>query len=480
MRRHTKIICTIGPATDNYEAIERLYVAGMSVIRLNMSHASQQQAASIIHWAKTLNRKVKYPVPVMLDTQGPEIRTGTLPAPLQLRAGQMVYLDVEAPGGDECGSHPAKAPDATPTIRVNYPDLPSAVPVGGRVQLDNGLMNVDVVARQEQRLECRVVDGGALGSRKHVNLPGVAVNLPSITAKDRSDIAFGVEQEIDFVALSFVRTPEDVTELRDLLGPKGGRTVKVLAKIENQEGVRHAEGIAQAADGVMVARGDLGIETNFAALPIVQRRLAAMCAKMGRRCIIATHLMESMVDNPIPTRAEVTDVANAVYEGVDAVMLSGETSVGAYPVRCVEQLAKIAEASERQRGFALHEALAIDTDKQHLASSAAHLADVIGAAGIVVVTRRGVTADSVTNCRPKVPVFAFTNLSQTRRRLMLNRGVFAHRTAFSSDPEKTLQTAFRVLRERENIAADARVVVISDVLAESTVDAIQLRTVGAG
>lgn len=478
MRRHTKIICTIGPATDSYEAIERLYAAGMSVVRLNMSHASQDQAASIIHWTKTLNRKVKYPVPVMLDTQGPEIRTGAVPAPLQLRAGQTVYLDVEAPAEEERGSRPTARLDAAPVIVVNYPDLPNAVPVGGRVQLDNGLMNVDVVARHEQRLECRVVDGGALGSRKHVNLPGVAVKLPSITAKDRADIAFGVEQEIDFVALSFVRTPEDVTELRDLLGPKGSRTVKVLAKIENQEGVRHAEAIAQAADGVMVARGDLGIETNFAALPIVQRRLAAMCAKMGKRCIIATHLMESMVDNPIPTRAEVTDVANAVYEGVDAVMLSGETSVGAYPARCVEQLAKIAEASERERGFALHEALAIDTDKQHLASSAAHLADVIGAAGIVVVTRRGVTADSVTNCRPHVPVFAFTNLSQTRRRLMLNRGVFAHRTAFSSDPEKTLQTAFRVLRERENIAADARVVVISDVLAESTVDAIQLRTVG--
>ena len=475
MRRHTKIICTIGPATNSFEALERLYAAGMSVVRVNMSHASQEDAASIIHWTKTLNRKVRYPVPIMLDTQGPEIRTGTLAAPLPLKAGQTVFLDVESPHE----AHEREMADTTPTITVNYPDLPRTVPVGDRVQLDNGLLNMDVVARHGERLECRVVDGGVLGSRKHVNLPGVAVNLPSITAKDRADIAFGVDQEIDFVALSFVRTPDDVEELRELLGPKASRTVKVLAKIENQEGVRHAERIAAAADGVMVARGDLGIETNFAALPIVQRRLAAMCAKLGKRCIIATHLMESMVDNPIPTRAEVTDVANAVNEGVDAVMLSGETSVGSYPMRCVERLAEIAEASERQRGFALHEALAIDTDKQHLATAAAHLAEVIGAAGIVVVTRRGITADLVTNCRPEVPVFAFTNLSQTRRRLMLNRGVFAHRTAFSSDPEKTLQTAFRVLRERENIASDARVVVISDVLAESTVDAIQLRTIGA-
>ena len=480
MRRQTKIICTIGPATNSFEAIERLYAAGMSVVRLNMSHASQEEALGIIHWTKTLNRKVRYPVPIMLDTQGPEIRTGALAAPLQLRAGQTVFLDVESPRHEaqEAGGS-ADRPPEVPTITVNYPDLPSTVPIGDRVQLDNGLLNVDVVARHGERLECRVADGGILGSRKHVNLPGVAVNLPSITAKDRADIAFGVAEEIDFIALSFVRTPDDVAELRELLGPKASRTVKILAKIENQEGVRHAKRIAAAADGVMVARGDLGIETNFAALPIVQRRLAAMCAELGKRCIVATHLMESMVDNPIPTRAEVTDVANAVNEGVDAVMLSGETSVGAYPVRCVEQLAKIAEASERQRGFALHDALAIDTDKQHLATAAAHLAEVIGAAGIVVVTRRGVTADLVTNCRPKVPIFAFTNLSQTRRRLMLNRGVYAHRTAFSSDPEKTLQTAFRVLRERESIAPDARVVVISDVLAESTVDAIQLRTVDA-
>ena len=481
MRRKTKIICTVGPATDSFDAIERLYAAGMSVVRFNMSHATHDEAASIIHWIKTLNRKVKYPLPIMLDTQGPEIRTGALETPLRLRAGQTVFLDVEGPAG-EGPPHAATSEseaDAGPTILVNYPGLSRAVPVGDRIQLDNGLMNVDVVAKHGDRLQCCVVDGGLLGSRKHINLPGQAVDLPSITAKDREDIAFGVAQEVDFVALSFVRSPDDVAELRDLLGPKGRRTVKILAKIENQEGVRHAEQIAAAADGVMVARGDLGIETNFAALPIVQRRLAAMCARLGKRCIIATHLMESMVDNPIPTRAEVTDVANAVYEGVDAVMLSGETSVGAYPVRCVEQLAKIAEASERQRGFALHESLAIDTDKQHLATAAAHLAEVIGAAGIVVVTRRGVTADSVTNCRPNVPIFAFTNLSQTRRRMMLNRGVFAHRTAFSNDPEKTLQTAFRVLRERENIAPDARVVVISDVLAESTVDAIQLRTVGS-
>lgn len=478
MRRKTKIICTVGPATDSYPALERLYAAGMAVVRLNMSHATHAEAESAIHWVKTLNRKVKYPVPIMLDTQGPEIRTGLLAEPMRLRDGEEVFLDAQ-PSSPR--SRPAPpVPNAVRTIEVNYPGLPGAVVAGDRVRLDNGLLNVEVLAREGARLRCRVVDGGTLGSRKHVNLPGVAVDLPSVTAKDREDIAFGVAQEVDFVALSFARSAEDVAEARQLLGPKGGRTVKLVAKIENQEGVRQAEAIAAAADGVMVARGDLGIETDIALLPSVQRRLVELCARLGKRCIVATHLLESMIENPIPTRAEVTDVANAVYEGADAIMLSGETSVGAYPERCVRQLADIAAAAEQQRGFALQEGLAIDTDKQHLATAAAHLAEAIGAAGIVVITRRGVTADSVTNCHPKVPIYAFTNSSQTRRRLMLNRGVFAHRTAFSSDPERTIQTALKVLREREGIGEDARVIVISDVLAERTVDAIQLRRVGSG
>ncbi|MDE0037667.1 MAG: pyruvate kinase [Gammaproteobacteria bacterium] len=467
-RRKTKIICTVGPATASYEGIERLYQAGMSVVRLNMSHASQDEAAEIIHWIKTLNRKVRYPMPIMLDTQGPEIRTGPLDEPLVLHAGQKVFLDV------------APQPTAdVPSIAVNYPGLAEAVAVGDRVRLDNGLINVRVTARTDGRLECQVADGGLLGSRKHVNLPGVAVNLASITDKDRDDISFGIAEEIDFIALSFVRSAADIAELRELLGPRAGRVIQVIAKIENTEGVRNAEEIARAADAVMVARGDLGIETDIATLPIVQRRLAEICARLGKRCIVATHLMESMIENPIPTRAEVTDVANAVYEGADAVMLSGETSIGAYPYRCVEQLANIAEASERQRGFSLHESLANDTAKQHLATSAARLAEAIHAAGIVVITRRGITADLMTNCHPdQVPIFAFTNTSQTRRRLMLNRGVFAYRTSFSNDPEKTIQTAFAVLREREGIGPDESVVVISDVLAEKAVDAIQLRKVG--
>ncbi len=465
MRRRTKIICTVGPATAHFSTLERLYAAGMNVARVNMSHSMQDDALRIINWIKTLNRKVKYPVPVLLDTQGPEIRTGDTDAPVTLKGGGEITLTVALPV-------------AAGEVFVNYPHLPEAVQAGSPLTLDNGLINLLVIDKTATRLRCRVVDGGALGSRKHVNLPGVHVNLPAITGKDRDDIVFAMAQDVDFLALSFVRSRDDVMEARHLLGTKNA-TLKIIAKIEDSEGLRNVEEIAQAADGVMVARGDLGIEIDIATLPNVQRELVRTCARLGRRCIVATHLLESMVENPIPTRAEVTDVANAIYEGVDGIMLSAETSIGRYPVRCVEQLSRIACASERSPGLGFAAEFTSDGDKHHVAKAAAGLAESTSAAGLVVITRRGVMADLVTNCQPRdVPIYVFTNNSQTRRRLMLNRGVFAHRTAFSTRPEKTIQTALGVLREREGLGPEERVVVISDVLAETRVDAIQIRAVG--
>lgn len=436
----------------------------MNVVRINMSHSNHADALKIIGWIKTLNRQVAYPIPIMMDTQGPEIRTGELDHPMQLMTGEIVRLTVRDASTVE-----------TKSIAVNYDEIIDVVDVGKIVTLDNGLINFEVLEKDEFHLTCRVIDGGQLGSRKHVNLPGVRVNLPAITDKDRADISFGVKNDIDFVALSFVRRPEDVQELRDFLGSKQN-TIRIISKIEDQEGVNNIHEIGQLSDGVMVARGDLGIETDIADLPNVQRRIVHSSAKIGRRCIVATHLLESMIENPIPTRAEVTDVANAIYEGVDAVMLSGETSVGDYPVRCVEQLDAIAERTERYPGLAYEKDLVAHNDKQHVAIHAVALAEALDAEGIVVITRRGLTADLVTNARPMhVPIFAFTNHSQTRRRLALNRAVYAYRTAFSQDPEKTLQRAFDVLLEREGLQAGAKLVVISDVLADKESDAIQIR-----
>ena len=462
--RRTKIICTIGPATNSYEKLEALYDAGMNLVRLNMSHADHEGAARIINWIKTLNRKVRYPVPILLDTQGPEIRTGERNEPMDLKPGQVVTVSVRGDGDVE-----------TSSIQVNYNELVEILQVGNRMTVDNGLINFEVLEKQGNQLVCKVIDGGTLGSRRHVNLPGIRVNLPAITAKDRRDIEFGLEHEVDFIALSFVRSADDVRELRELLGSRG-HNVKIVAKIEDQEGVSNIHDIVRTSDGVMVARGDLGIETNIADLPNVQRRIVHSAAKWGKRSIVATHLLESMIENPIPTRAEVTDVANAIYEGVDAIMLSGETSVGKHPVRCVRQLHDIALRAELWPGLGYEKELVADTDKQHIAVNAVALAEDLNAVGIVVITRRGITADLVTSARPqRVPVFAFTNHSQTRRRLALNRAVYSYRIEFSKEPEKTLQRALSILREREEFAPTDKVVVISDVLAERNSDAIQLR-----
>ncbi len=463
-RRRTKVICTIGPATSSFNGLKKLYEAGMNVVRINMSHSDHANARKIIGWIKTLNRQIESPIPILLDTQGPEIRTGELEHPMQLNEGEIVRLTVRDPNMVE-----------TKSIQVNYEEIVDAVDVGRIVTLDNGLINFEVLEKSSNHLTCKVIDGGTLGSRKHVNLPGVRINLPAITDKDRKDIRFGVEHDVDFVALSFVRRPEDVRELRDFLGAKQN-TIKIIAKIEDQEGVTNIHEIVQLADGVMVARGDLGIETNIADLPNVQRRIVHSAAQWGKRCIVATHLLESMIENPIPTRAEVTDVANAIYEGVDAVMLSGETSIGKHPARCVEQLSEISDRAERFPGLGYEKDLVVQDDKQYVAVHAVALAEALDAEGIVVITRRGITADYVTNARPMhVPIYAFTNHSQTRRRLALNRAVCAYRTAFSSDPEKTLQRAFKVLRDREGLPASAKLVIISDVLADQESDAIQIR-----
>ena len=311
---------------------------------------------------------------------------------------------------------------------------------------------------------------------RHVNLPGVRVNLPAITQKDRRDILFGREHDVDFIALSFVREANDIRQLKELLDKKVGK-IKIIAKIEDQEGISNLEQIIEEADGVMVARGDLGVEIPVHTVPSVQREIVRKCAERGRRVIVATHLLESMIVNPIPTRAEVTDVANAVYEEADAVMLSGETTVGKYPLRCIEQLVNIARTVEEKPGLRFIENLRSDSDKQYLSNAAVDLAESLGVRGIVVITRRGVMAEYVSNCRPTNSfIYAFTNVSQARRTMMLCRGLRSDRINFSEDPGKTLQTAFTALKEREGFQSGEKVVVISDVLAGSgKIDAIQIR-----
>jgi pyruvate kinase len=445
--------------------LEKMVAAGMDIARLNMSHGDHETAAQVIKSIRTLNRKITYPIAIMLDTQGPEIRTGNLASELELTNGSEITITVRDNKDIEESS-----------FHIDYADLIDTVSVGDRITVDNGIINLEVLEKHDHgTMKCRVIDGGILKSKRHVNLPGIRVNLPAITKKDKADILFGIEQQVDFVALSFVREAANIRELRELMGDKAGK-IKVIAKIEDQSGVSNLEEIIDEADGIMVARGDLGVEINVAELPNVQRRIVQSCAEKGKRVIVATHLLESMIENPIPTRAEVTDVANAIYEEVDAVMLSGETTIGKFPVRCIEQLVEIAEATESATGLDFVRNLEHGDDKQRLAFTAVQLAETLNAQGILVITRRGLMADYVTSCHPqRTRIYAFTNDSQTRRRLILNRHVSSFRTAFSSDPEKTLQTAFDVLKLRADFSAGDKVVVISDVLAGSGIEAIQIR-----
>ena len=463
--RKTKIICTIGPASDSFEMLEKLAAAGMDVVRLNMSHGTHESTAKVIRAIKTLNRKINHPIAILLDTQGPEIRTGDLATELELKNGSEITISVRDNTDVEASS-----------FHIHYDDLIDTVSVGDRITVDNGIINLEVLAKNDDgTMKCKVIDGGVLKSKRHVNLPGIRVNLPAITKKDHSDILFGIEQGVDFIALSFVREAGDVRELKELMGAKVGK-VKIISKIEDQSGVANLDEIMDESDGIMVARGDLGVEINVAEMPNVQRRIVQRCAEKGKRVIVATHLLESMIENPIPTRAEVTDVANAIYEEVDAVMLSGETTIGKYPSRCVEQLVEIAEKTESFPGLQFSDNLNKTNDKQHVAATAVDLAEAINASGIVVITRRGYMADFVTNCHPqKTRIYAFTNDSQTRRRLILNRNVSAFRTAFSNDPEKTLRTAFDVLLEKAGLNQGDKVVVISDILAGAGIEAIQIR-----
>ena len=462
----TKIICTVGPSTQSIATLRKLHKEGMNVVRINMSHANHKSALSTITKVNKINSSLKEgatPIAVLLDTQGPEIRTGDTTMPLDLVTGDEVKLTVRDQVDVE-----------TSSIQINYKDLISSVKSGSKITVDNGLINFEVLSKDEDTLLCKVLDGGKLGSKRHVNLPGVRVNLPSITAKDLKDIDFGIKNKADFIALSFVRDPEDLENLRSIL-KKNSSSAKIIAKIENQEGLDNIHEICQASDGVMVARGDLGIETNLADLPNIQRRIMYACAKWGKRSIVATHLLESMIENPTPTRAEVTDIANAIYEGSDAIMLSGETSIGKYPIECVRFLKSISYRTEKFKTLGYEDNLTTDSDWQHLGVAANQLAQSINADGIIAITRTGYTANVVSNSKPfEMPIFCFTSNQSTFRSLSLVGSTHAHFLKSISNHDKTVKLITQKLKSYYPDKKNLKFVMISGIFSEKHSEAIQV------
>ena len=464
----TKIIATIGPSTNEYSSLKDLHAAGMNVARLNMSHASQTDALKIIELINKVNKnqsKLFGPIGVLLDTQGPEIRTGINQSDIDLKTGDIVNLTIR----DDIDVE-------TSSIKINYKGLIRSVDRGSKISIDNGLLNFQVLAKDNESLKCKVLDGGTLGSKRHVNLPGVRVDLPSITKKDRKDINFAIKNNVSFIALSFVRSAQDILNLRSILKRKKS-SIKIIAKIENQEGLDNIHEITQAADTVMVARGDLGIETDLADLPNIQRRIMYATAKWGRRSIVATHLLESMIHNPTPTRAEVTDVANAIYEGADAVMLSGETSVGKYPIQCIKMLKKIAIKTEHFRTLGYEKFLQDNSDWQNIAQGARDLAARIKADGIVIITRSGQTANVVSNTKPfRMPLYAFTNNHDTYYHLSLIGGIKPHFIKSITNQTNTILKIKSILTSVKKSKKSQKFVLIAGVYSASHTDSIQIIT----
>ena len=462
----TKIIATIGPSTNKYNDLRDLHSAGMNVARINMSHASHADAISIIESIQKLNKiqsDLFGPIGILLDTQGPEIRTGINHSDIDLQTGDVVNLTIRDDVDVE-----------TSSIKINYKGLIRSVDKGSKISIDNGLLNFQVLAKDKENLKCKVLDGGTLGSKRHVNLPGVRVDLPSITKKDRKDISFAIKHNVSFIALSFVRSAKDVVTLRSILKRKKSQ-IKIIAKIENQEGLDNIHEITQAADMVMVARGDLGIETDLADLPNIQRRIMYASAKWGRRSIVATHLLESMINNPTPTRAEVTDVANAIYEGSDAVMLSGETSIGKYPIQCIKMIKKIASKTEHFRTLGYEKFLQDNSDWQNIAKGARDLASRVNADAIVIITRSGQTANVVSNTKPfRMPIFAFTNNKDTFHQLSLVGGMQPRFIKSITNQSRTISRIKSILNSEKKAKKSLKFVLIAGIYSASHTDSIQI------
>ncbi len=429
--RKAKIVCTIGPASESVETLKKMINAGMNVARLNFSHGSHEEHAARIANIRQAARETGKHIGILLDTKGPEIRTGSLAVDsVELREGNTITLTTEdVPGTEE-------------RVSITYKDLPRDVQVGSTILIDDGLIGLTVEKLEGGEIICRIKNGGTLKSKKGVNVPGVKINLPGITEKDAQDIAFGIEQGIDFIAASFVRKAADILEIREIL-ERYGAAIDIIAKIENEEGVQNIDEILAVTDGLMVARGDLGVEIPAEEVPLVQKMLIAKCNELGKPVITATQMLDSMQRNPRPTRAEASDVANAIFDGTDAIMLSGETAAGKYPVESVETMNRIALRTEQELNYreilSAHKAQGRVTIPDAISQAVASAALDLEAAAIITATESGHTARMVSKYRPKAPIIAVTPHKGVLRRLSLTNGVYPILGAIANTTDDMLE-----------------------------------------
>ena len=465
--RRVKIIGTIGPRTVSEDTIRKLAEAGMNIARINMSHGDHKWHSMAIKRIKKISQDSKFPIGIMLDTQGPEIRTSAK-TEFGLEEGDIFKIAV---------SSACDIQEGEKHTFVNYEDLTNKVKKKDIIMIDNGLIALEVLKVEPYHIRCKVLNKGKLGKRKSVSIPGIKPDLPSVTKKDFEDIKLGSRYGIDYVAQSFVRKRADVKQMRKLLNSFDSNAM-IIAKIEDQEGIDNMDEIIDEADGVMVARGDLGVQIPIEEIPIVQKQIVDKCIELGKPVIIATHLLESMVENPRPTRAEVTDAANAVFEKADCVMLSGETTKGMYPMECVRTMHKIAKKVQTRLHFNVpSNGIKTKDVKEAITLGACINAENLDAKAIIVFSKTGKLLSLVTKRRPNIDIFAFTDNETVKRKLMIYWGTFAFNLHFDDNFDLMVNNAIRILKNKKLLEKDDRVVIVSDVDRKKDVDILEIRKI---
>lgn len=429
--KKTKIICSVGPACESVEVMENMVHHGMNCARINLSHATHEDCEKTIDVVRKVRKNTLEPIAIMYDTKGPEFRTLEFENEgIQINTGETIWMVKESVVGNSS------------QFSVNHPEAINAIQVGNHVLIDNALLDLVVIEKEEHGVLLRACNDGEIKNHKTINVPGVHLNLPFISEQDREDIIYASQHSCDYLALSFVNTAEDVREVRSIIEASGG-DARIISKIESQMGIDNIDAIIAESDGIMVARGDLGVEVPMSDLPIYQKRIVKLCRQYKKVCIVATEMLESMKNSPRPTRAEVTDVANAVYNGTDAVMLSGETTVGKYPIETVRSMAEICEHIEESITYKnIYAERTVDTPTDAIVKSVAESANSLNAKLIVVPSISGFSAKLVSNLEPKCPILALVSNEEIGNQLTLNYGVYAKKVDYLNDMNEIFEKSF--------------------------------------
>ncbi len=473
--KKTKIVSTIGPASEDKEVLRELFLNGLNVARLNFSHGSHPEHKAKIETIKELREELDLPIAIMLDTKGPEIRLGSFSLDeVYLEPGTKYTLTVreDVLGNEEIAS-------------VSYKSLADDIVIGDRILIDDGLVEllVEEIVNKED-IVCKVLNGGTIKGQKGINVPNVDINLPAITEKDISDIKFGIENGVDFIAASFIRKDSDILAIREILEENGGEDIHIISKIENREGVNNIDSIIESSDGIMVARGDLGVEIETEEIPIIQKRIISKCNMAGKPVITATQMLDSMMRNPRPTRAEVTDVANAILDGSDAIMLSGETAAGKYPVEAVKTMFNIARTMERSPEYRKkledREYSKSITTTNAISKATCTTAKDLEASAIITATSSGYTARAVSKYRPDAKIIAVTDREDVRRKLSLVWGVVPIKSSKSTDTDEIIEKSIQAALDTKNVDEGDLVVITAGIPVgvSGTTNLLKVHTIG--